>query len=127
MACFVAPAVEAIAITTAKKIKAHQMEKKGVNVNELTVTPFTNKTKYLEAMLYGGSAILLVEHIYHGEVSFVFPFFTALKSADTTLVMLREIATTGVLMSVAVTLVWAVGCLLLFKFKKHKLAKKGNR
>ena len=56
-------------------------------------------------MLWGGSALLAFEHIWHGEVVPFFPFLTAVKAGETAK-MLAEIGSTGLLMSAIVTAVW---------------------
>jgi hypothetical protein len=58
-------------------------------------------------MLWGGSALLAFEHVWHGEVTPWFPFLTAAANPADAAVMLREIATTGVAMAAVVTIVWA--------------------
>jgi hypothetical protein len=59
-------------------------------------------------MLWGGSVLLCIEHIWHGEVVPWFPFLTAMSSPDSTAEMLKEIATVGVSMCIMVTAVWAI-------------------
>ena len=58
-------------------------------------------------MLWGGSALLAFEHIWHGEVTPWFPFLTAAGNPEDAMTMLHEMATTGVAMAVLVTAVWA--------------------
>lgn len=58
-------------------------------------------------MLWGGSALLAFEHIWHGEVVPWFPFLTAAANPEDAMAMLHEMATTGVTMAVLVTAVWA--------------------
>ena len=59
-------------------------------------------------MLLGGSALLMFEHIWHGEVVPWFPFLTAAENPEDLLEMLHEMATVGVTMALLVTAVWAV-------------------
>ena len=63
-------------------------------------------------MLWGGSLMLILDHIINGEVTWRYPFFTALELEGGGLVMLREMLTVGVPMSVLVTLVWLAWCYL---------------
>jgi len=99
MACFVVPAAEAVVTTIVKK----NAEKKGVKAE---THPFLYKMKWLNNMLWGGSALLAFEHVWHGEVTPWFPFLTnAANPADAT-EMLREMATAGVGMAVLVTAAW---------------------
>ena len=92
MACFAAPAAEAIVTTVVKK-------KMGNNV-EMGTNPFLKRIGWLKNMLWGGSALLAFEHIWHGEIVPWFPFLTGTD-------VLREIATSGAAMAVLVTAVWA--------------------
>lgn len=115
MACFTATIVEAIATTVItavvrKKEKEHTPEKKPGNA-EHTASPrirLSTKLGWLNMMLWGGSALLMFEHIWHGEVVPWFPFLTAMSTPEGTSAMLHEIATVGTGMCVLVTAVWAV-------------------
>ena len=91
MACFIAPATEAIVTTIVKKTT----DKKE------THNPFIKRLNWLNNMLWGGSVLLAFEHIWHGEIVPWAPFLTNGVSA------VQEMATTGVAMAVAVTAVWA--------------------
>ena len=71
----------------------------------------------LEKMLWGGSVMLIVDHIINGEVTWRYPFFTALTETGGAEVMLREMLTVGLPMSVVLTLVW-IGYALI---KEHRL------
>ena len=57
-------------------------------------------------MLWGGAILLAFEHIWHGEVVPFFPFLTAASNSSDAAEMLHEMATTGVMMAVLVTIVW---------------------
>ena len=59
-------------------------------------------------MLWGGSALLAFEHVWHGEVVPWFPFLTAMESPDEATAMIHEMSTVGVSMAVLVTVVWGV-------------------
>ena len=52
--------------------------------------------------------MLVVDHIINGEVTWRYPFFTALEQAGGGAVMLREMLTVGLPMSLTITAVWAV-------------------
>ena len=57
-------------------------------------------------MLWGGSALLAFEHVWHGEVVPWFPFLTnAANSADAA-EMLHEMSTAGVSMAAVISAVW---------------------
>ena len=62
----------------------------------------------LEKMLWGGTIMLIVDHVASGELSLAFPFFTALAQEGGALTMLKEMLTVGVPMSICITVVWAL-------------------
>jgi hypothetical protein len=113
MACFIVPTVEAIVVTVLKKV----VEKKEKKPEEVDIvldgvaekaykTPFSRKLKWLTNLLWGGSALLAFEHVWHGEVVPWFPFLTAAADPADAAEMLHEMATVGVSMAALVTLVW---------------------
>ena len=113
MACFIVPAVEAIVVSVAKKV----IEKKEKQPEEVSVVldgtpetaykiPSSRKLKWLTNLLWGGSALLAFEHVWHGEVVPWFPFLTAAADPADAAEMLHEMATVGVSMAALVTLVW---------------------
>ena len=103
MACFVAPLVQAIATSALRK-----WGKKDGFVGRNLAS--------LELMLWGGSVMLIVDHIINGELTWRFPFFTALGTSGGGAVVLREILTVGVPICVIITLVWAVWAY----YKEHR-------
>lgn len=112
MACFIAPVAEAAAVSViAKKVKKNEGE---TNVK----IPFSRKVKWLSNMLWGGSALLAFEHIWHGEVVPFFPFLTAVQTQTGAFEMLKEIATTGVTMGLIVTAVWGGMLAVVHQFEK---------
>lgn len=117
MACFTAPLAEAIVVSVVKKVAL----KKGSSNEKIQVA--REKLATLEKMLYGGSILLAVEHFYHGEISFVPPFLTAMKTPEEIPVMLHEIATVGVAMAALVTLAWGIGIFLSRFVKKWRHSK----
>lgn len=113
MACFIVPTVEAIAVTivrkvTEKKEKAPETAdiRMDDSIEKVTKIPFSRKLKWLGNLLWGGSALLAFEHVWHGEVVPWFPFLTAVADPADAAEMLHEMATVGVSMAVLVTLVW---------------------
>lgn len=119
MACFIVPGAEAIVTTIATKImKKHEVEQEG-KIN------FSTKLGWLNKMLWGGSALLLFEHVWHGEVVPTFPFLTAVKDGSVP-EMLAEMSSTGVLMAVIVTTLWLgmVGITSVMTKKELKLQAK---
>ena len=112
MACFVVPAAEAAVVSIAAKV-IEKKEKADLAVKTpegaleaAEKTPFSRKLKWLRNMLWGGSALLAFEHVWHGEVVPWFPFLTAAENAGDAAEMLHEMATVGVTMAVLVTAVW---------------------
>ena len=94
MACFIVPGTEAIVTTAITKI-VEKKEKKEIcscetegaveAVKEEKVLPFSRKLRWLNNMLWGGTALLAFEHVWHGEVTPFFPFLTAAGNAQDTL------------------------------------------
>ncbi len=105
MACFIVPLTQAIATTVYRK----HVEKKVQHEGEKSLSTFnfqlSTRLKSLELMLWGGSMMLLVDHLVNGEL-FAWN--------------LREVLTIGVPMSVVVTAVWAIWCYA----KERKVVKK---
>ncbi len=116
MACFLVSAAEAAVVTAAakaieKKEKTQEAEEisTGTSTAEHTAhIPFSRKLKWLSSMLWGGSALLAFEHLWHGEIVPWFPFLTAAADPADTAEMLKEMATVGVSMAGLVTAVWLV-------------------
>lgn len=113
MACFTVPAAEAIITTVAKKIV------KNKETTETDKISFSTKLGWLNKMLWGGSALLAFEHVWHGEVVPYFPFLTAVENGEAS-EMLHEMATTGVTMAVIVTAVWGLMVLVSNVIEKRK-------
>lgn len=120
MACFLVPAAEAV-ITTAVYCGMKSKEKNSglaevqydktqfesaAKAEENGKVPFTRKLKWLNNMLWGGSALLGFEHVWHGEVVPWFPFLTNAANPADAAEMLHEMSTAGVSMAVIVTVVW---------------------
>lgn len=101
MACFLVPTTEAIVTTIIKK----KSDKKAELTNKER-SPFVQKLGRLNNMLWGGSALLAFEHIWHGEVTPWFPFLTNAADPTSASEMLFEMATSGVAMAALVTAVW---------------------
>ena len=120
MACFLAPAAEAVVTTVLqKKLDQKEKEAQHVSVEHIENTQsiqestkpkhkssWSRKLKWLNTMLWGGSALLCVEHIWHGEVVPWPPFLTAMQTPSEIVPMLKEIALYGTTMAVVITGVW---------------------
>lgn len=105
MACFIVPATEAVVTTIVTKV----MQKKPAENGRMRLS---DKLRWLNGMLWGGSALLAFEHIWHGEVVPYFPFLTNAADAADRAEMLHEMATAGVGMALLVTAVW-IGMVLV--------------
>ena len=111
MACFLVSAAEAVVVTAVEKIeeKKEQASPEKESADAVKI-PLSRKLKWLTYMLWGGSLLLMFEHIWHGEVVPWFPFLTAMSDPEETMTMLHEMATVGVSMAVLVTVVWLGIC-----------------
>ena len=109
MACFIVPAAEAVITTIAEHaVKNKELKAQNGASHEKAVSkiPFSRKLGWLSKMLWGGSALLAFEHIWHGEVTAWFPFLTAASDPQSAMEMFKEMATAGVLMAAFVTAAW---------------------
>ena len=106
MACFVVPAAEAVVTTIVTKVVKSKEKKE--NTSSEKKVPFSHKLSWLNTMLWGGSALLAFEHVWHGEVVPWFPFLTAMSTPESASEMFHEMATNGVFMALLVTAVWGV-------------------
>ena len=105
MACFIVPLVQAVATTVYRKRHA-------AAIAALDAPALRHRLPDLEKMLWGGTLMLIVDHIINGELTWRFPFFTALDQVGGGLVMLREMLTVGVPMSLVLTAAWLVWALV---------------
>ena len=124
MACLIAPAAEAAVVTiVCRRIEKKEAlnSKSGQESGCTKTNVFLEKRKWLTNLLWSGSLLLLLEHMWHGEIVPYFPFLTAMYNPADTAAMIQEILTTGVLMCVFVTLVWVgmVGVYSLSKKQKN--------
>lgn len=125
MACFIVPAAEAIVTTVmAKAFQAKEKEEvlkfdmaEAGDVVKAKL-PFSRKLSWLNKMLWGGSALLAFEHVWHGEVVPWYPFLTAMENAEEATAMLHEMSTVGVSMAVLVTVVWGIMVLVTKTMEK---------
>lgn len=95
MACFLVPGSEGIIVLALQKIMGK------ARVEKL-------KLKWLNWMLWGGTILLAIEHIWHGEVVPWPPFLTAMASPADTAAMLHEMATVGTSMALTITFIWGI-------------------
>ena len=126
MACVLVPTAEAIVSTIVTKV-IEKKEKSGFtkhsesgnSKNDVKI-PFSKKLKWLNNMLWGGSALLAFEHVWHGEVTPWFPFLTAAADPADAAEMIHEMSTSGVAMAILVTLAWVVMVLVAQAISKKK-------
>ena len=110
MSCFIVPLNQALATTAYRK-----RHEKSINNPESSALKRNLPT--LEKMLWGGSVMLVVDHIINSEVTWRYPFFTALEQAGGANIMLKELLTVGLPMSLVITILWIVYTLI----KEHRL------
>lgn len=92
MACFLVPMAIAI-ITSVVQAASRSLAEK-------------LKLWILNTLLWGGTVLLALEHMWHGEVVPWPPFLTAMLSPADIPVMLHEMATIGTAISAATFAVW---------------------
>jgi hypothetical protein len=108
MACFLVPGTEVIVTTVIQKVIEHKEKKAAGEKAEKNGLTWSRKLGWLNKMLWGGTILLGLEHVWHGEVTPWPPFLTAMGNPANIAPMLHEIATVGVAMAIAVTGVWGI-------------------
>ncbi len=131
MACFTAPLIEAIVVSAVKK-GIEKKEKSAMSgASDFKAAgrsgiPFSRKLGWLSKLLWGGSFLLAIEHIWHGEIVPWPPFLTAMNNPADIAPMLLEIATVGTAMMVLVTAVWGIMVLISNRIEKRAVKKAIN-
>lgn len=120
MACFLVSAAEAAVVSAAEKKAAVSTE----STASVQGYGFARKLKWLRNMLWGGTALLAFEHVWHGEVTAWFPFLTAASNPADAAQMLHEMSTVGLTMAALTTAVWA--CMVLVSAKLEKQAREAE-
>lgn len=120
MACFLVTTAAAIGVGVARHVVKHTEKKKDETVlREKFIT--SKELGALELTLWGGSFILAGEHVLHGEVTYKWPFLTAVSEGpEEAIEMLKEMGTVGVAMLATLVVAWFVGVLLFKYIKKRK-------
>ena len=116
MACFLVPAAEAVVVTAVEKFTKDRKQTETSHKGE--ISPLRKSISRLKTMLWGGSALLAFEHIWHGEVTPWFPFLTNAANPADRAEMFREMGTSGVGMAVLVTLFWGVTALVSARLER---------
>ncbi len=112
MACFITPMIIAIITTLIQKTLNQKTEKLRLGV--------------LNALLWGGVALLAVEHVWHGEVVPWPPFLTAMTNPADIPIMLHEMTLVGGLMTTSIFTLWGLILTtpkLISRITLHKLNK----
>jgi len=99
MACLIAPATAAIVTTVIKKR-----------------VPEKYHLDWLLLMLWGGTVMLIVDHVLNGEIVWYYPFFTAGFDA-----IYREVIAVGIPMTLAIFGIWGV---MIFIYNTNKTGHK---
>jgi hypothetical protein len=108
MACFLVPMGEAIVTTVVQKVVENRENKVGGEKAKKTGLSWSRRLSWLNKLLWGGTILLALEHIWHGEVVPWPPFLTAMENPADVAPMLHEMATFGVAMAITVTAVWGI-------------------
>lgn len=108
MACFTAPLAGAAVAAVVHKSTAGKAR-----------NPFLRKLHWLVKMALGGSFLLAIEHIYHGEITFCPPFLTKMQNPADTQEMVHEIMTVGVSMAVLLLVAW-IGMVIVSEIVEHR-------
>jgi len=120
MACFIVPMIEAVTVSLIDKGSKDPEASAPTEENTAQCKVdhsnlkacFTSRLSWLKNMLWGGTFLLAIEHIWHGEVVPWPPFLTAIQEPGAVGPMLEEMATVGVGMAILVTLAWVVMVLI---------------
>lgn len=120
MACFLVPAGEAIVTTIVQKIIEKKEKSSDTKLTKMGVS-WSRKLGWLNKMLWGGTILLALEHIWHGEVVPWPPFLTAMSNPAEVSPMLHEIATIGVAMAVTISIIWGV-MVLVSEFQSRTIS-----
>ena len=122
MACFLVPVGGAIVTTVVRKVAEQREKKTGEARTGNTGLTWSRRLSWLNRMLWGGSALLAIEHVWHGEIIARAPFLTAMQSSQGIATMLHEMATVGVAIIAAVTVVWGI-IVLIAELKAKAMVK----
>ncbi|AGG07044.1 MULTISPECIES: hypothetical protein [Dehalococcoides] len=112
MACFLVVAGEAAVTTVVQKVIEKKEKQPGSEIKNISGLSWSRKLGWLNKMLWGGTLLLALEHVWHGEVVPWWPFLTAMENPADIAPMLHEMATVGGAMAVTVTVVWVIMVLI---------------
>lgn len=120
MACFLVPMGEAIVATAVQKVVENREKKVGGERTRKTGLSWSQRLSWLNKLLWGGTILLALEHVWHGEVVPWPPFLTAMGNPAEVAPMLHEMAIFGGAMAITITVVW--GIMILIAELKAKAA-----
>ena len=119
MACVIVPVTEAVAVFMILK----KLKQRRASTNSADGLTWIRKLEWLNKMLWGGAFLLVIEHIWHGEITPWPPFLTAMESPAEFEAMLHEMATVGVSMALFITGVWFIATVVADYLHKSESAK----
>jgi hypothetical protein len=108
MACFLVPVGEAIVTTVVQKVIEKKEKKSSAVKTSGAGLTWSKRLGWLNKMLWGGSLLLALEHVWHGEIIASPPFLTAMQNPKDTATMLLEMVTFGTAMAVTITVIWGI-------------------
>lgn len=129
MACFIVPASEAFLVRIVSKVVERKLKRGDFTKDDIGYTrtcAFIKKRKWLTNMLWGGSALLTFEHVWHGEIVPWFPFLTAAYSREASIAMIKEMATVGVVMALVVSVVW-IGMVVVSHHLENRITRSSSQ
>lgn len=91
MACFITPLLTGIVVLIVSKLW------RGANKLKLHILTY---------LLLGGSLVLAVEHLWHGEIAPYPPFLTAMRGPEDIPVVLNELGAVGGSMTLSTLALW---------------------
>jgi hypothetical protein len=112
MACFLVPMGEAIVTSVVQKVVDNREKKVGGEKAKKTGLSWSRRLGWLNKMLWGGTILLALEHVWHGEVVPWPPFLTAMENPANVAPMLHEMAVFGGAMAITITVVWGIMILI---------------
>jgi len=119
MACFLVPAGEAIVTTIVQKVVENEEKKVGEGRAKNIGLSWSRRLSWLNKLLWGGTILLALEHVWHGEVVPWPPFLTAMENPADVAPMLHEMATIGGAMAITITVIWGI-MIVIAELKKAK-------
>lgn len=108
-----------------KRLESHTLlnnADSGISAENSSKIKLSRKISWLMSMLWGGVFLLVIDHIWSGELVPYPPFLAAISNPEDTAQMLYEMKTLGVLMSASITAFWGFVCAASSAVNKIKLS-----